>query len=63
MAITIVATAGSATANSYITLSDAEDLIDGLVKDDDVVLGPLPLLMIKTALYTQRRSGLIAKDF
>ena len=37
MAITIVATAGSATANSYITLSDAEDLIDGLVKDDDVV--------------------------
>ena len=37
MAITIVATAGSATANSYITLSDAEDLIDGLIKDDDVV--------------------------
>ena len=37
MAITIVATAGSASANSYITLADAQDLIDGLVLDDDVV--------------------------
>ena len=37
MAISIVATVGSATANSYITLSDAQDLIDGLVEDDDVV--------------------------
>ena len=37
MAITIVATAGSATANSYITLSDADDLIDGFVQDEDVV--------------------------
>ena len=37
MAITIVATVGSASANSYITLSDADDLIDGLIKDDDVV--------------------------
>ncbi len=37
MAITIVATAGAANANSYLTLSDADDLIDGLIKDDDVV--------------------------
>jgi hypothetical protein len=36
MAITIVATAGSASANSYLTLSDTQDLIDGLVEDDDV---------------------------
>ena len=37
MAITIVATAGSASANSYLTLSDPQDLIDGLIEDDDVV--------------------------
>ena len=37
MAITINATTGAAAANSYITLSDAQDLIDGLVEDDDVV--------------------------
>ena len=36
MAITIVATVGSASANSYITLSDAQDIIDGLVESDDV---------------------------
>lgn len=37
MAITIVATAGAANANSYITLSDANDIVAGLVPDDDVV--------------------------
>jgi len=36
MAITIDATAGGASANSYLTLSDANDIIDGLVQDDDV---------------------------
>ena len=36
MAISIVATIGSASANSYITLSDANDIVEGLVKDDDV---------------------------
>ena len=36
MTITIVATAGAASANSYLTLSDTQDLIDGLVEDDDV---------------------------
>ena len=37
MAITIVATAGAANANSYLSLSDTQDLIDGLMEDDDVV--------------------------
>ena len=36
MAITIVATVGSATANSYLTLADANAIIEGLVEDDDV---------------------------
>lgn len=36
MAITIVATVGSASANSYITLSDANAIVEGLVPDDDV---------------------------
>ena len=36
MAISIDATAGGASANSYLTLSDANDIIDGLVQDDDV---------------------------
>jgi hypothetical protein len=36
MAITINATVGSASANSYITLSDANAIVEGLVPDDDV---------------------------
>jgi len=36
MAITIDATVGGASANSYLTLNDANDLIDGLVQNDDV---------------------------
>ena len=36
MAITIHTTIGSNIANSYITLQEAQDLIDGLVEDDDV---------------------------
>jgi hypothetical protein len=36
MAVTIDATAGGANANSYITLSDAQDIVDGLVEDADV---------------------------
>jgi hypothetical protein len=36
MAITIDATVGGASANSYLTLSAANDLIDGLVQNDDV---------------------------
>jgi hypothetical protein len=37
MAISLNATPGSASANSYLTLSDAQAIIDGLVEDDDVV--------------------------
>ena len=37
MAITIDATVGGASANSYITLADANSIIEGLVADDDVV--------------------------
>ena len=36
MAVTIDATAGDASANSYITLSDAQDIVDGMVEDADV---------------------------
>ena len=36
MAIVIVATPGAADANSYLTLADAQAIIDGLVEDDDV---------------------------
>ena len=36
MAVTIDATVGGASANSYITLSDAQDIIDGFVEDADV---------------------------
>ena len=36
MAITITATAGSATANSYLSLTEAQAIIDGLIEDDDV---------------------------
>ena len=36
MAISIVATVGSASANSYITLSDANAIVEGLTPDDDV---------------------------
>jgi hypothetical protein len=38
MAISIVATVGAADANSYLTLADAQSLIDGLVEDADVVV-------------------------
>ena len=36
MAISITATVGSASANSYLTLADAQAIVDGLVEDDDV---------------------------
>jgi|TARA_A100001011_G_C14211995_1_gene800330 hypothetical protein len=36
MAITIDATVGGANANSYLTLTDANAIIDGLVEDADV---------------------------
>ena len=36
MAISIVATVGSASANSYVTLTEAQAFIDGLTESDDV---------------------------
>ena len=36
MAISIDATAGGASANSYLTLSDAQAIVDGMVEDADV---------------------------
>jgi len=36
MAITIVATPNAANANSYLTLADAQLIIDGFVQDADV---------------------------
>ena len=36
MAISLDATIGGANANTYLTLSDANDIIDGLVEDADV---------------------------
>lgn len=36
MAVTIVATAGSATANSYITLDEADDYVEAMVSSTDV---------------------------
>ena len=36
MAISIDATVGGASANSYITLADANSIVEGLVADDDV---------------------------
>ena len=36
MAVTIDATAGGANANSYLTLTDAQAIIDGMVEDADV---------------------------
>ena len=37
MAITIVATVGANNANSYVTLQEAQDIVDGLIEDDDVI--------------------------
>ncbi len=53
MAITLVATPGAADANTYLTLSDAQDIIDGLVENDDVVAwGTATTDQKNRALYT-----------
>ena len=36
MAVTIDATVGDASANSYLTLADAQAIVDGMVEDADV---------------------------
>jgi hypothetical protein len=53
MAISIDATVGGASANSYLTLSDANAIIDGLVQDDDVAAwGSATADQKNRALYT-----------
>jgi hypothetical protein len=53
MAITIVATAGAADANSYLTLAAAQTIIDGLVENDDVAAwGTATTDQKNRALYT-----------
>ena len=37
MAVTITATAGSASANSYLTLAEAQAIVDGMVEDGDSI--------------------------
>ena len=36
MAISLDATVGGASANTYVTLSDANSIVEGLIVDDDV---------------------------
>jgi hypothetical protein len=54
MAVVIVATPNAANANSYLTLADAQAIIDGFVEDADVTaLGhQLPLIKSNRALFT-----------
>ena len=53
MAIVLVATPNAADANSYLTLSDAQAIIDGLVESDDVVAwGTATTDQKNRALYT-----------
>jgi len=53
MAVVIVATVGSASANSYLTLADAQTIIDGLVEDADVTAWASATIDQKNrALYT-----------
>jgi hypothetical protein len=53
MAIVIVATPGAADANSYLTLADAQAIVDGLVLDADVTAWGTATTDAKNrALYT-----------
>ena len=53
MAITIHSTSGAANANSYLSLNDAQAVIDGLIEDDDVVAwGSSTTDQKNRALYT-----------
>jgi hypothetical protein len=53
MAITIVATIGGASSNSYLTLADAQLIVDGLVEDADVTAwGSATTDAKNRALYT-----------
>jgi hypothetical protein len=53
MAITIAATVGAADANSYLTLADAQAIVDGMVQDADVTAWGTATTDAKNrALYT-----------
>jgi hypothetical protein len=53
MAIALVATVGGSTSNTYQTLADAQDIIDGLVLDADVTAWATATTDAKNrALYT-----------
>jgi len=53
MAIALVATIGGSTANTYLTLADAQDIVDGLVLDADVTAWSTATTDAKNrALYT-----------
>jgi flavorubredoxin len=57
MAISIDATVGGASANSYLTLGDANAIIDGLVQDDDKLLGRLLRPIRRIVHCSLQRSG------
>ncbi len=63
MAISIVETAGSATANSYVTLAQAQAFIDGLVENEDVTAWSSATTDQKTAHFLVLHKELIGKDF
>ena len=63
MAISIVATVGSASANSYVTLTQAQAFIDGLTESEDVVAWGNSTDDQKTGHYLAQPKGLIVKSF
>jgi hypothetical protein len=62
MAVTITATAGSASANSYLTLAEADALVEGMVASTDVAKWTTGTDDTVTVLLLQQHSDLIAKD-
>ena len=63
MAITIVETVSSPTANSYQTLAAAQAIIDGLVEDDDVVAWSSATTDQKNRALVTATKELIEKGF
>ncbi len=63
MAITLDATVGGASANTYITLADANSFIEGLVLSDDAAAWMVQATTIKTVRCSRLHKGLIVKSF
>jgi len=57
MAITIIATPNAADANSYLTLADAQAIIDGMVLDADVTAWAAATTDNKTVRCIPLRKG------